>query len=84
MLANQLFSLDLHTEWLATLQELKSALATLDTHTSFPMTQKFHIITEHCGKWVERQGRSLRKGVGAGRRVPAPPLEDPAAGARGG
>ena len=38
MLANQLFSLDLHPEWLATLQELKSALATINTHTSFPMT----------------------------------------------
>lgn len=58
-LANQLFSLDLHPEWVATLQELKLALATLNTHTSFPMTPKFHIITEHCGEWVERQGRSL-------------------------
>ena len=57
--AHEVFSLDLHPKWKETLEELKSSLITLNSFTSFPMTPKFHIITEHIGEWVEKRGRSL-------------------------
>ena len=56
-----LFGLKLDPNWRFLVAQLRAALLSLNSSTSFPITPKFHIILEHVPQWVEKNGRSLAK-----------------------
>ena len=56
-----IFGLQLGAKWEEHIDQLRVALLSLNSSTSFPITPKFHILLHHVGQWVERNGRSLGK-----------------------
>ena len=56
-----IFGLKLDSNWRSLIDQLRIAVLSLNSSTSFPITPKFHIILHHVGQWVERNGRSLGK-----------------------